>query len=256
MDVKKDGDVIVVSMEEYAKSLEKIEIRKGMPDDPLTEIEMKMYRKYVGKLSWLVSNTRPDLAIHVLNSARKQKNAVLKDLRDINRIIDKIGEKESKVVFGRVAKKEDMCVIGISDASYHQENPTIAGAMIMLGNVKTKRTAPVYWKSGVVNRVCTSPKASETRGVMLVVDDAKNVADQLKDLLNADIKVKIFTDSRPLLETLGSTSQVAEKGLRKSVAYLKEHLKLGSVESYGWIEGKDIIADILTKTGSKRTELD
>ena len=57
-------------------------------------------------------------------------------MRDINRIIDKIGEKESKVVFGRVAKKEDMCVIGISDASYHQENPTIAGTMIMLGNVK------------------------------------------------------------------------------------------------------------------------
>ena len=256
MDVKKDGDVIVVSMEDYAKSLEKIEIRKGMPDDPLTEIEMKMYRKYVGKLSWLASNTRPDLAIHVLNSARKQKNAVLKDLRDINRIIDKIGEKESKVVFGRVAKKEDMCVIGISDASYHQENPTIAGTMIMLGNVKTKKAAPVYWKSGVVNRVCTSPKASETRGVMLVVDDAVNVANQLKDLLNADIKVKIFTDSRPLLETLGSTSQVAEKGLRKSIAYLKEHLKLGSVESYGWIEGKDIIADILTKTGSKRSELD
>ena len=49
---------------------------------------------------------------------------------------------------------------------------------------------------------------------------------------------------------------MAEKGLRKAIAYLKEHLKLGSVESYGWIQGKDIIADILTKTGSKRTELD
>ena len=178
MDVKKDGDLIVVSMEDYAKSLEKIEIRKGMPDDPLTEIEMKVYRKYVGKLSWLASNTRPDLAIHVLNSARKQKNIVLKDLRDINRIVDKIGEKENKVVFGRVARKKDMCVIGISDASYHQKNPTIAGAMIMKGNVKNKRTAPVYWKSRVVNRVCTFPKVSETRGVMLVVDDAKNVADQ------------------------------------------------------------------------------
>ena len=146
-------------MEDYAKSLGKIEIRKGLPDDPLTEVEMKVYRKYVGKLSWLASNTRPDLAIHVLNSARKQKNAVLKDLRDINRIVEKIGEKESKVVFGKVARKQDMCVIGISDASYHQENPTIAGAMIMIGNVKNKRTVPVYWKSGVVNRVCTSPKA-------------------------------------------------------------------------------------------------
>ncbi len=55
-----------------------------------------------------------------------------------------------------------------------------------------------------MNRLCTSPKASETRGVMLVVDDAKNVADQLKDLLNAEIKVRVFTDSCPLLETLGS----------------------------------------------------
>ena len=114
----------------------------------------------------------------------------------------------------------------------------------------------MYWKSGVVNRVCTSPKASETRGVMLVVDDAKNVADQLKDLLNAEIKVKVFTDSHPLLGTLGSTSHVAEKGLRTAISYLKEHLKFGSVESYGWIQGKDIIVDILTKTGSKRTELD
>ena len=51
MDVKKDGDVIVVSMEDYAKSLEKIEIRKGMTNEPLTEIELKMFRKYVGKLS-------------------------------------------------------------------------------------------------------------------------------------------------------------------------------------------------------------
>merc|ERR1712002_293734 len=93
-------------------------------------------------------------------------------------------------------------------------------------------------------------------GVMLVVDDANNVTDQLKVLLNTEVKVKIFTDSRPLLETLGSTSQIAEKGLRKSIAYLKEQLKLGKVESYSWIEGNEIIADILTKTGSKREELE
>ena len=51
--------------------------------------------------------------------------------------------------------------------------------------------------------------------------------------MNAEIKIKVFTDSRPLLETLGSTSQVAEKGLRKEIAYLMEHLKFGGVESYG-----------------------
>ena len=119
---------------------------------------------------------------------------MLKILRDINRIVEKIGEKESKDVFGSVARKQDMCVIGISNASYHQENPTIAGAIIMIGNVKNKMRAPVYWKSGVVNRVCKSPKVSETRGVMLVVVNAKNIADLLQDLLNAEIRIKVFTD--------------------------------------------------------------
>ena len=85
---------------------------------------------------------------------------MLKDWRDINRIVEKISEKESKVVFGKVARKQDMCVIGISDASYHQENITIAEAMIMIGNVKNKRAAPVYWNSGVVNRVCMLSKIS------------------------------------------------------------------------------------------------
>ena len=72
---------MITIVAQCAKSLEKIKIRKGMPDDPLTEVEMKMYRKYVGKLLWLASNTRLDLAIHVLNSTRKQKNTVLKDNR-------------------------------------------------------------------------------------------------------------------------------------------------------------------------------
>ena len=112
MDVKKEGEVIIVSMEDYAKSLEKIEIRKGLPDDPLTEVEMRMYRKYVGKLFFLANNTRPDLAIHVLNSARKQKNAVLKDLRDINGIVEKIGDKESKVVFRKAGLIRSECVDG------------------------------------------------------------------------------------------------------------------------------------------------
>ena len=42
MDVKKDSDVIVVCIEDYTKSLGKIEMRKGMPDDLLTEVEIKL----------------------------------------------------------------------------------------------------------------------------------------------------------------------------------------------------------------------
>ena len=134
-----------------------------------------------------------------------------------------------------------MCVFGVSDASYHQEELSVCWSDVN-----------DYWKSGVIRKVCTSPKAMRTRGVMKVVDDACNASGQLGNLLNERVELKIFMDSRPLLESIGSSSQVAEKVLRQSVNYLKQGLEDGDVSLYGWIEGKDIVTDILTKQGSRR----
>ena len=53
-------------MEDYAKSLEEIQIREAKADEILTREELKVYRKFVGKLNWLVANTRPDLVIKVI----------------------------------------------------------------------------------------------------------------------------------------------------------------------------------------------
>ena len=50
-------------MNDYAASLNNIEIREDRLDDPLTREEMWVLRKYVGKLSWLAANTRPYLAV-------------------------------------------------------------------------------------------------------------------------------------------------------------------------------------------------
>ena len=46
----------------------------------LTKDELKVLRKYIGKLNWLAANTRPDKAIYALDLAKKQERATLKDL--------------------------------------------------------------------------------------------------------------------------------------------------------------------------------
>jgi hypothetical protein len=199
IDVRKIDGGIEISMEDYAKSLETIVVREGSQDDPLTREELKVLRKYVGKLNWLAANTRPDLAIYALELAKKQKKATLKDLRNVNRILKKVSEKESRVVFGKIAKKEDLCVIGISDASYSQEENSVAGEMILLGSKKTNVAAPIYWKSGIIRKICMSPKAAETRAMIKIVDDSTNLTKQISILMNRRIPLKIFTDSRPLL---------------------------------------------------------
>ena len=66
IDVEKVKDGIQISMEDYAKSLEEIQIRDAKADETLTRDELKVLRKYIGKLSWLATNTRPDLTIYAL----------------------------------------------------------------------------------------------------------------------------------------------------------------------------------------------
>ena len=105
---------------------------------------MKVYRKFVGKLNWLVANTRPDLAIYALDLAKRQKKAVIKDLREVNRVLKKVRDKESKVVFTKIGEKDDLCVMGVSDALYHHDDRSVAGEMIMLGNQKTGKALLVY----------------------------------------------------------------------------------------------------------------
>ena len=60
--------------------------RKDPEESPLTDTEIKIYRKFIGKLLWLSENVRPDWAFSALDMSRKVKKAMLKDLKDIQQI--------------------------------------------------------------------------------------------------------------------------------------------------------------------------
>ena len=74
-------------------------------------------------------------------------------------------------------------------------------------------------------------------------------------MLNTEINRRMLTDSRPLLESIGSSGQVDEKSLRQSVAALKQNLEDGEVDRFSWIAGTEIVADVLMKHGSERESL-
>ena len=64
-----------------------------------------------------------------------------------------------------------MSVMGVSDASYHQDDRSVTRELIMLGNQRTGKAAPIYWRSVVFRKVCVSPKAAETRTLLRLMDD-------------------------------------------------------------------------------------
>ena len=62
------------------------------------------------------------------------------------------------------------------------------------------------------------------------MDDSINMAKQLRTLLIYNVLFRIFTDSRSLLESIGSSNQVAEKSLHQPVASLMQNLENEEVE--------------------------
>ena len=82
------------------------------------------------------------------------------------------------MVFKKLCVKVESNFIGVYEASYKNDDTLLAREIIILANKKTKDVSPIYWKSGVIKRVCVSPKAMETRALMKLVDDATNQANR------------------------------------------------------------------------------
>ena len=252
LDVKTNDEQIEISMEDYADSINEIkEIRKAGRTEKLTKAELKEYRKYTGKLSWLAQGTRPDLSYSALDLAKKNNSATISDLRNINRIVEKVKKEENRIFYRKIGDRENLQIIGIVDASYKSDDNSIAGMIIALANENMTKASPLMWKAKQIARVCHSSKDAETLSMTKIIDELTYMARHVEILLYGDYKkrmnVRILTDSEPTLESIASTKQIERKGLRMLVHEMKDKLRDGEIDLYQWVSTKKIWADGLTK---------
>ena len=119
-------------------------------------------------------------------------------------------------------------IVGIGDAGFKSDNKAVGGVLLFLTNENMTRAAPIYWKSKTIARVCYSSKDAETINNSKMMDDAIYAARQVETLYFGDykrrIKVRLFTNSEPTLESIASSKQVERKTLRPTIVDLKEGL--------------------------------
>ena len=252
VDIFQDGNKIEVSMNAYANSLVPIEdFRKGENTEELNALELKIYRKYTGKLLWLAENCRPDIAYLANQLSKKSHLATLSDLKFVNKVLKKVKERDNVVVYSAVGAREELVVKNMSDASYLKARDSVGGSLVMMGTANSHKLVPLYWKSKGITKISTSTKDAETHALFKSVGDAAFAATNIETLLYDDsqnrIKVQSFIDSKPLLETLASTRIVENKFLIAEVNALKKLLEDGVVQDYTWVETGDQLADVLTK---------
>ena len=252
VDIRKEDKRIIVSMNAYADSLVPImDFRKVENDELLNDLELKLYRKYTGKLLWLAENCRPDLA-YVSNLLSKRSHvATLSDLKYVNKVLKKVKERGNEVVYSVVGKKEDLVIKCMSDASYLKVKDSTGGSLVLLASRKGAKAVPLFWKSKNITKVCTSTKDAETHALFKNISDASFAATNLELLLfgsqDKKIKVESFIDSKPLIESLASTRVVENKFLVAEINALKSLIEDGTVHEYTWVDTDSQLADVLTK---------
>ena len=160
---------LVISMKDYADSVtELVNIRDADKYEPLTLLENKIYRKYIGKIGWLAENCRPDLTVTALKLVRSNSKATSKDLKVINSVVRRIREKKNEVRFSKIGNKEDLVVTGISDASYRMDENAIGGNIILMRNKRNVNVLLIFWKSKTIPQVYHSAKEAETKNIRLI----------------------------------------------------------------------------------------
>ena len=180
---------------------------------PLTKEEFKLFRKATGKLSWLTETTRPDLAYNVLEMSYKNKNAVVEDIKAMNKLIKKAKAETSEVFFPKIGDYKDLKILGITDGSYlrvEDKMKSVAGRFIFLSNKEETKVCPLLWKSKTIPTVCKSAKAAETRAADKALDDSIFCARTICEIYTGcrgknQIPVTILTDSKSLLDSVDST---------------------------------------------------
>ena len=76
-----------------------------------------------------------------------------------------------------------------------------------------------------------------------------------KEILNEDMELNAYVDSKTLERTIKSTTGASSRMLRIELARIKQMLEEKAINQIEWIKRENQIADGLTREGGNRREL-
>ena len=257
LSIKAYKDGLTIDQDQYINSLKPIPINKSRivekndhEKNKLNEDEKKLYRALVGQITWVATHTRPDVAFEACVLSSSYFEATVEDLLRLNRLVEKLKRDNLNLFFPRLENLQNCTLECFTDASFKNlsNGNSQGGLIIFLQDTKGSR-CPIFWRSRKLGRVVKSALSAETQALVDGAEYGSYLADILKMILGkSDIKVKCYTDSKSLVDSLGSLKQM-EPTMKQDTLVLRDMLARETIESVTWVRSKEQLADVLTKRG-------
>ena len=112
---------IELNQDNYISEMSLVEIQNEQsrsPDDALNKDERKQLRTVIGQLNWVANQTRPDIAYKACQAGISFKDARVKDVKKVNKVIRKLKNDRVILKFVDLGDLKQCKVFCFGDASY------------------------------------------------------------------------------------------------------------------------------------------
>ena len=260
LEVGSTAEGITVGQYNYASLLTPLKMGSGRSmarSSELSSRERKEFRSLIGQLSWIATQTRPDIAFDVCELSGHCKNATVADAVKLNKTISRVVGNRFCLLFERLSAVEDCIIECFSDASFGNlsDGGSQGGFVIFLRDGEGRR-CPIYWQSRRLRRVVKSTLSAETLVLVECAEAASYLGRIIGDITKCrPLAVHCYVDNRSLVEALDSSHSVEDRRLRIDIALLKDMLSRGEITSVSWVGTLEQLADCLTKSGASAQRL-
>ena len=229
---QKDG-VIELSQRSYINArLETVDIPHGAdPNDLADQVTKQDNMSTIGALSWLCSQTRPDLQAGVSLAQRKQKGPTYGDVKETNKLVRMAQAGKDEVLrFEKLCDDpKELILLTYHDAAWANaqldpgvDDPDMVeqaagqGVYSQLGHIlclahrdvllgKDVKGTIVGWKSHACPRVCRSTFASEVMAGLEGWEDGLAFRSTLSAAINADPRALQEEEARKVMPLVSIT---------------------------------------------------
>lgn len=258
LNVIQNQEGVVVDQELYIPLISKINIPKNVKrSDELTVNERKELKRLSGQMMWVASQTRPDVSFETCAMSNTGKSPTVKMLFEANKAVTKLNSKKVEIKFPNLGSPRDLKILAFPDATYGSlEDGSSQGAFMIFVAGKGDLVTPVCWQSKKLNRVTKSPLASETLALSEAADAGFLISAMIQEIFQIPFlpEVECYTDNNSLNDTLKTTNVITDRRLRVDIARIREMVKQREIK-VKWINGRQQIADCLTKYGASTVKM-
>ena len=208
-----------------------------------------------GQIGWLARGTRPDLTFAQVEMSTKFLNGKVKDLNKAIKAVRKIPNNKSSYKIRNLGSCDEWQVEVSTDASLGNLNEGVdstAGYIVLLKNPYGV-CVPISWSSNKIKRIVDNTLAAEAISMTGDLEETVHIRCLVEEVLGIkekSIPVNAIIDNKGTYDAVHSTIAVQDKRLRRDISMIKELLNEKEVTRIMWCEGKNQLADGLTKWGA------